>query len=216
MNIRLISWALLSISFLTGCASNIQTPDYTLLREYRPRSILVLPPLNESTDLKATYSVLSTVSRPLAEMGYYVYPVAVIDRFLKENGMPTPGEMHQIPLHKIDEIIGADAVLYLVVNEYGTKYAILDSATVVQVTARLVDVRSGRLIWDGRSRLQDSSSSGSNDIVGMLIIAALDQVLSQTSDKAHLVAAKASDCLFMSCPGKRLPYGPYRPEYETD
>lgn len=216
MIIRHIVWGLLFISFLAGCASNTTTPDYTLIHQYRPCSILVLPPLNETTDLKATYSVLSTVSKPLAEMGYYVYPVAVIDRFLKENGLPTPGEMHQIPLSKIDEIIGADAVLYLVVNDYGTKYAILDSSTVVQVTARMVDVKTGTLIWDGRVRSQVSSSSESNDIVGMLVTAALDQVISQSTDKAHTLAEKASDCLFMSCREKRLPYGPYRPEYETE
>jgi hypothetical protein len=38
--------------------------------------------------VEATYGALSTVTLPLAEMGYYVYP---LDRFLRENGMPTAG-----------------------------------------------------------------------------------------------------------------------------
>lgn len=71
----------------------------------------VLPPLNQDTDIKDTYDCLSTVTRPLAEMGYYVHPVAVVDQFMKENGLPTAGEMHQVPLDKIRDIIGADAVL---------------------------------------------------------------------------------------------------------
>jgi hypothetical protein len=40
------------------------------------------------------YIYLSTLTKPLAEKGYYVLPVAVIDQFLKENGLPTPAEMN--------------------------------------------------------------------------------------------------------------------------
>jgi len=207
-----VGFLLLSVVLVAGCAS---PPDYTAFRNHRPRSVLVIPPLNESTDMKATYSVLSTVTRPLAEMGYYVFPVAVIDQFLKENGMPTPGEMNQIPLHKIDEIVGADAVLYLVVQQYGTKYSILDSSSIVRMHARLVDVQTGNLLWSGQIELRQSSSSGSNDLVGMLVSAAVNQVVSHSTDEAHKVAVGASARLFMTR-NKGLLYGPYRPEFGTD
>ena len=59
---------------LTGCAA--QPYDYTNYRQHPPRSIVVLPPLNESTAVEATYGYLSTVTRPIAEQGYYVFPVA--------------------------------------------------------------------------------------------------------------------------------------------
>ncbi len=205
-------FAVLAIGFLSGCAT---PPDYTAFRAYRPRSVLVIPPLNDSTDLKATYGVLSTVTRPLAEMGYYVFPVAVIDQFLKENGMPTAGEMNQIPLRKVDEIIGADAVLYLTVNQYGTKYAVLDSSTIVRMHARLVDVKTGTLLWSGVVDVHQSSSSGSSDLVGMLVSAAVSQVVSHSVDEAHNVAVTASAKLFTTR-NKGLLYGPYRPEYGTD
>ena len=94
--------------------------DYTNYRAFPPRSILVLPPVNEGTDIRGTYGYLSTVTRPLAELGYYVYPVVLVDQFFKENGMPTPGEMLQAPLGKIREIVGADAVLYVTLRQYGT------------------------------------------------------------------------------------------------
>ncbi len=211
-NIRASLLLLFAIALFSGCAT---PPDYTAFRNHRPRSVLVIPPLNESTDLKATYGVLSTVSRPLGEMGYYVFPVAVVDQFLKENGMPTPGEMNQIPLHKVHEIIGADAVLYLVVNQYGTKYAVLDSSTIVRMHARLVDVRTGALLWSGNINLVKSSSSGSQGLVGMLVAATVNQVVAHSVDEAHKVAVQASDNLFTTR-NKGLLYGPYRPEYGSD
>ena len=76
---------LLLTTLAIGCAS--KPYDYTNFRKHYPKSILVLPPLNKSTDLKGTYSCLSSVTRPIAEMGYYVFPVVVVDEFLKENGM---------------------------------------------------------------------------------------------------------------------------------
>ena len=48
------------------------------------------------------------VTRPIAERGFYVYPVAVVTEFLKQNGMPTPGEMHQIRPQKFREILGVN------------------------------------------------------------------------------------------------------------
>src|SRR5882672_6304721 len=110
---QMIILALSALGF-SGCV-NVPPYNYANYRAHPPRSILVLPPLNESTAVQGTYSYLSTVTRPIAELGYYVFPVVVVDQFLKENGMPTAGEMHQIPLNKIDEIIGADAVLYITV-----------------------------------------------------------------------------------------------------
>ena len=88
------------VMLLTGCQATHIRYDYSALENSRPRSILVIPPVNNSVEVNAPYIFLSTISRPLAEKGYYVFPVAVIDRFLKENGLPTPIEMNGIPLDK--------------------------------------------------------------------------------------------------------------------
>jgi hypothetical protein len=203
----------LVLAFLTGCAA---PKDYTAFRQHAPRSVLVLPPLNESLDMKATYGVLSTVTRPLSEMGYYVFPVAVIDQFLKENGLPTAGEMHQIPLNKIHDIIGADAVLYMSVEEYGTKYSILDSSTIVRLNARLVDVQTGNLLWNGHVDVRVSSSQNSGGgLVGMLVSATVNQVVASSTDQAHGVAAQANTQL-LTTRGAGLLYGPYNQKFGTD
>lgn len=210
--LRIFMGAVAGIALLSGC---VAPRDYTALREHMPRSVLVLPPLNESLDVRATYGVLSTVTRPLAEMGYYVYPVAVIDLFLKENGLPTAGEMHQIPLNKVDEIFGADAVLYMTIEEYGTKYSIIDSSTIVRLKARLVDVKTGDLLWDGRVDVRVSSSGNSNGLIGMLISATVNQVVASSTDQAHGVSAQANTQLFTTR-NKGLLYGPLHPGFGMD
>jgi hypothetical protein len=141
---------------LTGCAAP-KPYDYTKLHENQPRSILVLPPLNQTPSLQATYGYLTTVTQPIAERGYYVFPVAMVDRFFRENGMPTAWEMHQVPLNKLAEIMGADTVMYVTLKEYGTKYLLLDSASIVRAEARRVDTRTGLLLWQGEATRSENA-----------------------------------------------------------
>ena len=196
---------------LAGCQT-VKPYDYTNFRAHPPRSILVLPPLNESTAVEGTYGYLSTVTRPVAERGYYVFPVAVVDQFMKENGLPSAAEMQQVPLAKVAEITGADAVLFLDLKQYGAQYEVVTSVVTVEVNARLVDTRSGMLLWEGHGMAQQSSS-GSGNLLGDLIAAAITQALNKHTDRAHQVSRLANANLFFP-EETGLPYGPYSEKYD--
>ncbi len=200
-----------SVVALGGCATN-KTYDYTAFQESPPRSILILPPLNESTAVEATYSYLSTVSQPVAERGYYVFPVAVIDQFLKDNGMPTSGEMHEVPLARVREITGADAVLYPTVHEYGSKYYVIGSGTTVRVSVRLVDTRSGKVLWEGTGVARQQSNNGRGGLAEALIAAAVGQIINKKFDSGRQVSQVANTNLF-AAKNNGLPFGPYHPDF---
>lgn len=210
MKTRLLSFGSSVVALatlLTGCVT--RPYDYTNFHAHPPRSILVLPPLNQSTDVRGTYGYLSTVTMPLAEMGYYVFPVAVVDQFMKENGLPTAGEMHEVPLNKIREIVGADAVLYVTLKQYGSKYEVITSATIVTAEAKLVDTQTGLTLWEGKASAEQSSSSG--NIIADLIVAAVDQAINSSTDQAHEVSRLANAQLF-TIKDHGLLYGPYHPK----
>lgn len=192
------------ILLFTGCAT-VPPKDYTAFRQSNPRSILVLPPVNESNEVMAPYSLLTTVTRPLSELGYYVVPVVMADHLLKENGMTLPAEMHQAPLEKLRLVFGADAVLYITIEKYGSKYQLLASNTVVFARAKLLDARTGTELWQGRANTTYGGQSG-------LIEALVEQVLNKLVDQAHNVAAMASIQL-ITLPGQGLLKGPRHPEF---
>lgn len=54
---------------------------YPKLYQQHPKSILVLPARNTTTSVDATDHFRYTVTRPLAEKGYYVFPVHLVDSF---------------------------------------------------------------------------------------------------------------------------------------
>jgi hypothetical protein len=199
-------------ALLLGACATTTPYDYTNFRAHPPRSILVLPPLNESTDVTGPYTYLSTVTRPLAELGYYVFPVAVVDQYLRENGMPTAGEMQQIAPGKLGEVTGADAVLYLDLQQYGSKYQLVSSNVTVEVKARLVDTRSGLLLWENHAIAQNNANGSSNGLLGQLLAAAISQVINSRTDAAHGVCRLANAQLFATA-GREFPYGPYSTKY---
>lgn len=198
----------------TGCAT--QAPyDYSAFRESKPRSILVLPPLNQSPDVRAPYSMMATVTAPLAESGYYVFPVALVDQTFRENGMTNPGEIHDASPAKLAEVFGADAVLYITISEYGAKYFLIDSQVIVSASARLVDLRSGQLLWEGKasaSNAEGRDNSGGG-LAGMLISALIRQVANNLGDQGYPVARMTSHRLLTARPGGLLP-GPRSPKYQ--
>lgn len=104
----------LLMMLFTGCAvSPKQNRDLAAYREHIPKSILVLPPINESPDTRATYGYWSTVTLPVAEAGYYVFPISVVDTMFKENRVTNGFDAQAIPPQKLKEIFGADAARYI-------------------------------------------------------------------------------------------------------
>ncbi len=208
----------LALSFLlliSGCATQKEFSGNTSFGQTQPASVLVLPPLNLSPDVRGTYSLLSTVTYPLAESGYYVFPVALVDQTFRENGVEAPGDMHDIAPPKLAEIFGTDAVLYLVIEEYGAKYRVIDSAVVVTARGRLVDARTGQLLWEGKASA--SSAEGRDrsysSLAGMLISTLIEQVSNSMGDQGYPIARRASHRLLATRPGG-LPPGPRSLAYQ--
>lgn len=209
---------ILSLCFLlmlTACATT-GNYDYTDFRQSKPKSILVLPPLNNSPDLRATYSVLATATMPLAESGYYVFPVALVDQTFKENGLINPGEIHQTSLVKLRQIFGADAVLYITVEKYGASYNIISSEVRVTANAKLVDSNNGKILWQGSATASNSEGGNSSGgLASVLITAIINQVVANIGDPGYGVSKMTSDRLLSAKPGGIL-YGPRSPSYAKD
>ena len=193
MSKNILMMAILAMVFISGCAT-VQPYNYSALTKAAPHSILVLPPLNSSVEVDAPYTYLSTISQPLAEKGYYVFPVSVVDSFLKENGLPTPAEMNGITLDKIDEIIGADAVLYVHIEDWGQKYRALLSVAVVKGHIKLVSVKTGELLWDSVIQAEYSpNTNNSAGLIGSLVGAVVSQIAGEVVDNTPLAARLAND-----------------------
>ena len=219
---RLGSVAALAVATLMfgGCASQHQPFDYAAFKAHRPRSIVVLPPVNNTTEVDATFAMLSQMTYPLAEGGYYVLPVALVAETFKQNGLSNAAEMHAVPTAKLADIFGADAGLYVTITKYGAQYTVFDSAVVVAAQAKLVDLKSGQTLWTGAASASSSESNNNNNsgggLAGMLIGALVKQVLNNVMDNSYPVAGMASQRLLTAGRRDGLLYGPRSPHYAKE
>jgi len=204
---------------LTACSAAKPTFDYSSYKQSRPRSILVLPPLNNSPDINATYGMLAQATLPLAESGYYVFPVALVNETFKQNGLTASADIHAVPPAKLREIFGADAALYITVTEYGASYRVIDSTVIVSAQARLVDLKTGNEIWQGSataSSAEEQNNSGGGGLAGVLISAIVNQIANNVSDSSYRIAGRASSRLLAAGQPNGILYGPRSPRFGTD
>ena len=214
-----IAMALFSVALMAGCAANKPGWDYSAYKASRPKSILVLPPINNSPDVTATYSVMAVATKPLSEAGYYVMPVTMVAETFKENGLTQPTDMHATSPDKLRQIFGADAALYITVTKFGVSYTVVNSETMVQVQGKLVDLKSGATLWQGAA--QASSVEGEQQQQGglgaLLVSAIVKQVLASTFDNSHKYSGMATERLLAT--GEKsngLLFGPRSPNYGKD
>jgi hypothetical protein len=220
LNVRFVKTACLAVlagALATGCATRGQAFDYTAFKQSNPASILVLPPINSSPDVAATYSMLSQVTLPLAESGYYVFPVSLVDETFRQNGLSNPAEMHEVKLQKLREIFGADAALYITIKQYGTSYTVIASESRVTAEARLIDLRSEKVLWAGAATASSAEgrNSGGNPL-GMLLQAVVSQIIESASNRSHPIAGVTSYRLLSAGMPNGMLYGPRSPRYKTD
>ena len=205
---------LASLMLLAGCAHKPATPyDYTEFKLSKPKSILVVAPVNNSVDAKADTSVLARASYPLGEKGYSVYPVALVDEVFKQNGLTDGNMIRSAQLNKIHEIFGADAILYINVNEYGTSYKLFDSVTTVELEGKLVDLRNGKTLWEGTGRYSEGTTNQNDGALTALLKAAISQIIDTSKDKGYTVAAAAMSDLVYNGKNGGILIGPHHPNY---
>lgn len=198
------------LSLLSGCAMQAERNDMSAFYAHQPRSILVVPVLNDSPEISAPSVFISTVTKPLAERGYYVFPVYLTGLILRDFGLAEAGHIHQLAPQRLHELFGADAVLFVVIKDWSSKYILLQSTVVVEVDYELRDTKTGMVLWQSKQRVAKGSSGGGGGLIGMAVSAAINAMF---TDYLPL-ARQANNQAYL--PPRGLPAGPYHPDFNKD
>ena len=207
-----IAIIVLGVMLLPGCVpQELIKRDMSAFQAAAPRSILVVPTINKSLDVDAPNYVLSTLPVPLAEKGYYVFPVNTTKYVLEQEGMYEADRIHTQPTESLAKLFGADAVLYVTINRWDATYAFIATTVTVDFDYRMVS-KEGTEIWKEHKTMNytpQNNSSGSPlaDLIGALVSAAITRAapnympLTQQANQQVFVLGQNA-----------LPDGPYRPK----
>jgi len=192
---------------LMGCVTQPKN-NLDAFYAHRPRSIVVVPVVNESPEVTASSVFITSITRPLAERGYYIFPVYLTDLILRDFGLVEAGHVHQLPPQRFFELFGADAVLFVTIKDWSTKYLVLASSVVVEMEYVLKDTKTGLVLWENKQPYVQSS--GGSDPITMMVSAAVTALVTD-----YLPLARQAN--YMAFNGsKGVPAGVYHPNYQQD
>lgn len=205
--IRRLVAALVVTLGLSACAVP-QAKNYEAFAAADPYSILVVPPINKSVDAVAGEYLSTTIARPLANRGYYVFPINLVRRVLEDDGLPDPELVHaEDPAH-LGQLFGADAVLYITIEKWTAKYIVLSTSVEVDISYKLKETATGAVIWEHRQQAQYQTNQGGGGGIAGLIVQAVAAAIAKAKPNYIDLARQANRAAF-STPEQGLPAGPH-------
>ncbi|SDE88537.1 hypothetical protein SAMN05428966_11189 [Massilia sp. PDC64] len=194
---------------LTGCATQHVKPDLSAFNAAKPRSILVVPAANKSLDVDAPNYLLTTLTVPLAEKGYYVFPVHTAKTVLEQEGFFDGDQVQKQPPEMLAQLFGADAVLFVTINRWDAQYAVLSTMVTVDFDYRLV-YKDGTEIWKANKKMQYSpQQQNTGNPLANLIAAAVTAALERAKPN-YLPLAQMANVQVLAGEPTAIPNGPYR------
>lgn len=200
---------LLAAALLAGCAT--QSPrDFSAFEAANPRSILVVPAVNRSLDVDAPNYVLSTLPVPIAEKGYYVFPVNTTKMVLEQEGFYEGEKIHEQPPAQLARLFGADAVLYVRINRWDAQFMLISTTVTVDFDYRLVG-KDGVELWKEHKQMRyqpDNNNSGGSPMAA-LISQVISAAITRAAPNYMPLTRQANQQVFILGPSA-IPDGPYR------
>lgn len=204
----------LALVYLTGCAPKMVTKSEAFPGMYseKPLSLIVMPPMNESTAADAKDYYATTIEMPLAFHGFYVFPYEITADVLKQQGIYDTELLYNTPLNKFYEYFGADAVLFTKIKKWDTNYAVIASSLTVSIDAEIKSTKTSQVLWkyNGIVVVDLSGGNSGGGLAGLIASAIVTAVNTAAAD--YTTYAKQANGRFIGS----MPYGYYHPGYLKD
>ena len=182
--------------------------QYAKMYEEKPITLLVMPPINNSTNVEAKDLLYTSISRPLVEAGYYVISPLLAMDVLKAESAYDSELFFDAPLTTFQNYFGADALVFSIIDTWAKK------GTGIETKIRYVikSAYSNEILFDRSCDLylDLSIDSGANGLLGALVDLAASAINTAATD--HIKAARKANYYILS----DIPRGKYSPDYMLD
>jgi hypothetical protein len=208
-----LTLSLLFVLSLTACMTTSPGPKsvvYDKMYQQKPLTVLLMPPINNSTNVDAKEYFHVTLNKPIIESGYYVIPPFISMDILKNESAYDSELFLDGPLDKFRDIFGADLALFTIVHKWDKSG--IRALVTVQVeyilksttTNEVVHTRKGEVKYDA------SVNTGISGIAGIIANVALSAA--NTALTEYVDVARACNAYTFS----DIPAGVYNPNHGKD
>lgn len=175
---------------------------YKGMYDEKPTTILLMPPINKSTNVEAKEYFHSTLLVSLANQGFYVIPPFLSMEILKRESAYDAELFLNSSLSKFGEVFGADIALFTIIHKWDKSYGNVK----VEIEYIMKSTKTNEILYTRRGIINyNVSVSGTAGAYG-----ALADLVSTT---ANTIGAKYVDVaqICNTYTFKDLPVGKYSP-----
>ena len=182
--------------------------QYAKMYEEKPITLLVMPPINNSTNVEAKDLLYTSISRPLVEAGYYVISPLLAMDVLKAESAYDSEMFFDAPLTAFQNYFGADAVVFSVIDTWAKKGMGIET----EIRYVIKSAYTNEILFDRSCDLylDLSVDSGATGLLGALVDLAASAINTAATD--HIIAARKANYYIL----RDIPRGKYSPEHMLD
>ncbi len=174
---------------LTSCGTTAlkKSVAYKGMYDEKPTTILLMPPINKSTNVEAKEYFHSTLFIPLANRGYYVIPPFLSMEILKRESAYDSELFLNNSLSKFGEVFGADVVLFTIIHKWNKSFGTVK----VEVEYIMKSTKSNEVLYTRRGTINyntsvSSSGGGAVGAFASLTLTAVNTVGTKYVDIARI------------------------------
>lgn len=182
-----IALALLFIS--CGSTRGLKSEAFPgLYGENPPVSILIMPPINTTSNVDAKDYFYYTLNQTLADAGYYVYPPLLAMQTLQTESAYDSEMFIDGDISKFGTTFGADLLLFTTITEWDK--SVIGGKVTVGIDYVLRSTSTGEIVYNRSCRFacDTSQTGGSSSSLVALAVKAVAQVVSTVTTDYVLVA----------------------------
>lgn len=203
---------ILACCIVTSCGvtnTTTRVMQYGKMYDEKPLTLLVMPPINNSSNAEAKDLLYTSISRPLVEAGYYVISPLLAMDILKAESAYDAENFFDAPLDVFNNFFGADAVVFSVIDTWTKKGMGIET----KIRYVIKSAHTNEILFDRSCDLYldlSVNSGHSYGLLGALVDLAASAIATAATD--HIVAARRANYYIM----QDIPRGKYSPDHMID
>lgn len=210
---NIIFLIVVGVVFLTSCTTTAPVAKslaYKGMYGKKPLTILVMPPINRSTNVEAKEYFHSTINIPIVDAGYYVIPPLLSMEILKKESAYDAEMFFNSPLQKFGEVFGADLAVFTIIHRWDKSG--IAAKVHVKVEYIIKDIKTSEIVYTrtGDITYDTSVSMGGGGAFGALASLAASAI--NTAATKYVDVARTCNAYTFD----DLPAGKYSPKYNKD
>ncbi len=213
---RMSRWSIVFFAVLCSGCVNLVTKETAfpgMYGELKPKTLVVVPAVNNTTAADAPNYLNVTITQPLADSGYYVLPLPLVSAVFQTEGVVDGAQIQGFPPELFKRNFGADAVLFITINEWERNYYVIAGNVTVGLDYLLLSTESGETLWSysGQVVMDTSGSSSSGNPLADLIANTISTAISTAATRYVSVASMVHSQVLTT-----IPVGSYHPKFDLD